>query len=155
MLGIFLLLDHRTAVFIKGKGFYNAEPNAGNPIRAQNGLEGMRGMNLDAFLLRLLDFLLVGGHLLTGFQAGQMNLLGAQPAGGAGAVEGNVAAVQHDDPLAHADFHAHGGIPQEITVQQYARQLAAFHGQANALMGAQRQQLWRSFLFLKHRMARN
>ena len=70
MLGIFLLLDHRTAVFIKGKGFYNAEPNAGNPIRAQNGLEGMRGMNLDAFLLRLLDFLLVGGHLLTGFQAG-------------------------------------------------------------------------------------
>lgn len=114
MLGIFLLLDHRTAVFIKGKGFYIAEPNAGNPIRAQNGLEGMRGMNLDAFLLSLLDFLLVAGHLLTGFQAGQMNLLGTQPAGGAGAVEGNVAAVQHDDLLAHVGFHAHGGIPQEI-----------------------------------------
>ena len=97
-------------------------------------------MNLDALLLRLFDLFFVSGHLLPGFQAGQVNFLGAQAAGSAGAVKGNVAAAQHDAPLAHAGLHAHGSIPQEIAVQQHARQLAALHGQANTLVGAQSQQ---------------
>ena len=52
----------------------------------------------DAFFQGGLDFPFMGGHLFTAFQAGQMDLA-AQANSAAGAVDGHIAAAQHQHPF--------------------------------------------------------
>ena len=56
---------------------------------------------LHALVLGLFDFFLVGGHGLAAAAVDDGDVLGAEPQGGAGGVDGRVAAADHHHVLAH------------------------------------------------------
>ena len=70
------------------------------PRLVADARERTRGIELDALLLCLLDLPGMCRHLLARLQAGHGHRLGPQAHGRAGAVDGDVAAAQDEDPLA-------------------------------------------------------
>ena len=59
--------------------------------------ERARRMDGNSFLLRLLYLLRESRHFLPGLRTGNVHFFGAQPERGAGAIEGHIAAAEHQD----------------------------------------------------------
>ena len=90
----------------------------------------------DALFFALFDLVGAGRHLLAALQAGDAHLFGPQAPRHPGAVEGHVAAAQHDHPLAHGHLVAEVHVPQEVGADQDAFAAAPRDAQLLPLVGA-------------------
>ena len=90
-------------------------------------------LQLDPLVQRLFDFLFVGGHHLAAAAIDHRRLLGAQPNGRAGRIDGGVAAADDDHVLADADGAAEVVDPEETQRVGNPRGVVAGDSQSHSL----------------------
>ncbi len=130
-------LDLRHALFVEDASLHVQELHPRHPaVLVQDPGGGVRGPDDDALLLSLADLVRARRHVVAAFQAGHVHLLGAQPPGGAGAVEGHVAAAQHDHPFADSHLVAQVHSAQEVGAHQDALTVGPRDAQLLSFVGA-------------------
>ena len=110
---------------------------AGAAVRVELDAVGhARAVEEDALGEPLVDLLVRGGHGGVVLDAVDDDLLGAQAQGGAAGVEGDVAAADDDDLLAHLDRLADGGLVQQAGRVEHVRRVGAGDRQRAAALQA-------------------
>src|ERR1039458_4086808 len=102
----------------------------------QNPVKALRRMQNDPLFGPLVDLFLRGKHFVFGLEAGNMNLLDAQPASYACAIEGHAAAADYRQPLADLARAPKVDAAQEADGVVYAGKIFAGNRQLSAFVGA-------------------
>ena len=95
---------------------------------------------LDPLFQCLVDLPCVGRHLGPGAAVDDRHIAGAQAQGGAGRVDGRVAAADNHHPVAQPDLFAQANAAQEGHAVEYALGVFAGNGQLLRFVGADGQE---------------